>query len=42
MPEALRRHIELIADLLHWTAARGHDPDTFLARAQMCYEAGAA
>ncbi|WP_405614367.1 ATP-binding protein [Streptomyces sp. NBC_00076] len=42
---ALRRRgleesaIELIADLLHWTAARGHDPDDFLDRAQMHYEA---
>ncbi|MCX5184896.1 ATP-binding protein [Streptomyces sp. NBC_00268] len=33
--------IELIADLLHWTAARGHDPDDFLDRAQMHYEADA-
>ncbi|MDL5201790.1 ATP-binding protein [Streptomyces sp. ALI-76-A] len=33
--------IELIADLLHWTAARGHDPDDFLDRAQMYYEAEA-
>ncbi|MFE0807723.1 ATP-binding protein [Streptomyces sp. NPDC058848] len=33
--------IELIADLLHWTAARGHDPDGFLDRAQMRYEAEA-
>ncbi|MGW6920683.1 ATP-binding protein [Streptomyces sp. NPDC054950] len=32
--------VELIADLLHWTAARGHDPDDFLDRAQMHYEAG--
>ncbi|MFE0454872.1 ATP-binding protein [Streptomyces sp. NPDC058914] len=31
--------IELIADLLHWTAARGHDPDDFLDRAQMHYQA---
>ncbi|MFE2315508.1 ATP-binding protein [Streptomyces sp. NPDC059441] len=31
--------IELIADLLHWTAARGHDPDDILDRAQMHYEA---
>jgi anti-sigma regulatory factor (Ser/Thr protein kinase) len=31
--------VELIADLLHWTAARGHDPDDFLDRAQMHYEA---
>ncbi|GGR80373.1 MULTISPECIES: ATP-binding protein [Streptomyces] len=30
--------VELIADLLHWTAARGHDPDDFLDRAQMHYE----
>lgn len=34
--------IELIADLLHWTAARGLDPDDFLDRAQMHYEAEAA
>ncbi|MDQ0991115.1 ATP-binding protein [Streptomyces sp. V3I7] len=31
--------IELIADLLHWTAAQGHDPDDILDRAQMHYEA---
>ncbi|PZH13384.1 ATP-binding protein [Streptomyces sp. NTH33] len=31
--------IELIADLLHWTAVRGHDPDDILDRAQMHYEA---
>ncbi|MFH8799325.1 ATP-binding protein [Streptomyces sp. NPDC017936] len=31
--------IELIADLLHWTTARGHDPDDILDRAQMHYEA---
>ncbi|UXY27803.1 ATP-binding protein [Streptomyces sp. HUAS TT20] len=31
--------IELIADLLHWTAARGLDPDDVLDRAQMQYEA---
>ncbi|MFI0511989.1 ATP-binding protein [Streptomyces sp. WSLK1-5] len=31
--------IELIADLLHWTAARGHDPDDMLDRAQVHYEA---
>ncbi|MGW1163126.1 hypothetical protein ACWD48_34035, partial [Streptomyces sp. NPDC002519] len=31
--------IELIADLLHWTAARGHDPDDILDRAQTHYEA---
>ncbi|GGL71527.1 hypothetical protein GCM10010129_13970 [Streptomyces fumigatiscleroticus] len=30
--------VELIADLLHWTAARGHDPDDLLDRAQMHYE----
>ncbi|MGW7130782.1 ATP-binding protein [Streptomyces bobili] len=34
--------VELIADLLHWTAARGHDPDDFLDRAQMHYEAEAS
>ncbi|MEU3523295.1 ATP-binding protein [Streptomyces sp. NPDC038707] len=30
--------VKLIADLLHWTAARGHDPDDILDRAQMHYE----
>ena len=30
---------ELIADLLHWTAACGHEPDDLLDRAQMYYEA---
>ncbi|WTZ88114.1 ATP-binding protein [Streptomyces sp. NBC_01384] len=34
--------VELIADLLHWTAARGQDPDDVLDRAQMHYEAEAA
>lgn len=34
--------VELIADLLHWTAAQGHDPDDILDRAQMHYEAEAA
>ncbi|MFG3265036.1 ATP-binding protein [Streptomyces bobili] len=34
--------VELIADLLHWTAARGQDPDDFLDRAQMHYEAEAS
>ncbi|MFJ6832106.1 ATP-binding protein [Streptomyces sp. NPDC091209] len=33
--------VELIADLLHWTAARGLDPDDVLDRAQMRYEAEA-
>ncbi|MFI1048614.1 ATP-binding protein [Streptomyces griseoruber] len=33
--------VELIADLLHWTAARGLDPDDVLDRAQMHYEAEA-
>ncbi|MEU2378184.1 ATP-binding protein [Streptomyces misionensis] len=33
--------IELIADLLHWTASRGHDPDEILDRAQVHYEAEA-
>ncbi|MFF7646020.1 ATP-binding protein [Streptomyces canus] len=33
--------IELIADLLHWTAARGQDPDDMLDRAQVHYEAEA-
>ncbi|MFJ9742773.1 ATP-binding protein [Streptomyces sp. NPDC101166] len=31
--------IELIADLLYWSAARGHDPDDFLDRVQTHYEA---
>ena len=34
--------VKLIADLLHWTAAQGRDPDDVLDRAQMCYEAEAA
>ncbi|MBC2863544.1 ATP-binding protein [Streptomyces mexicanus] len=34
--------IELIADLLHLTSARGLDPDDVLDRAQMHYEAEAA
>lgn len=33
--------VELIADLLHWTSARGLDPDDILDRAQMHYEAEA-
>ncbi|MFC4500461.1 MULTISPECIES: ATP-binding protein [Streptomyces] len=33
--------VALIADLLHWTAARGQDPDDILDRAQMHYEAEA-
>ncbi|MDX3454517.1 ATP-binding protein [Streptomyces sp. ME02-8801-2C] len=33
--------IELVTDLLHWTAARGNDPDDILDRAQMHYEAEA-
>ncbi|WP_330339735.1 ATP-binding protein [Streptomyces sp. NBC_00557] len=33
--------VELIADLLHWTAVRGHDPDDILDRALMHYEAEA-
>ncbi|WP_345624167.1 ATP-binding protein [Streptomyces ziwulingensis] len=33
--------VELIADLLHWTAARGLDPEDLLDRAQMHYEAEA-
>ncbi|KPH97622.1 hypothetical protein OK074_6429 [Actinobacteria bacterium OK074] len=33
--------IELIADLLHWTAARGFDPEDVLDLAQMHYEAEA-
>lgn len=31
--------VQLIADLLHWTAARGYDPDDILDRSQMRYEA---
>ncbi|MGA5190645.1 ATP-binding protein [Streptomyces griseoincarnatus] len=31
--------VELIADLLHWTSARGLDPEDVLDRAQMHYEA---
>ncbi|MGW3525442.1 ATP-binding protein [Streptomyces olivaceus] len=34
--------IELIADLLHWSSARGLDPDDVLDQAQMHYEAEAA
>ncbi|MGX1910341.1 ATP-binding protein [Streptomyces phaeochromogenes] len=34
--------VELIADLLHWAAARGNDPDDILDRAQMHFEADAA
>ncbi|WP_405817094.1 ATP-binding protein [Streptomyces sp. NBC_01390] len=34
--------VELIADLLHWTAAQGQDPDDVLDRAQTHYEAEAA
>ncbi|MFF5479856.1 ATP-binding protein [Streptomyces sp. NPDC012935] len=33
--------VELIADLLHWAAAGGHDPDDVLDRAQMHFEAEA-
>ncbi|MFE9440985.1 ATP-binding protein [Streptomyces sp. NPDC006602] len=33
--------IELIADLLHWTAACGRDPEDILDRAQMHYQAEA-
>lgn len=33
---------DLIADLLHWVAARGGDPDGLLDRAQMHYEAEVA
>ncbi|MFD8255103.1 ATP-binding protein [Streptomyces werraensis] len=33
--------VELITDLLHWTSARGLDPDDVLDRAQMHYEAEA-
>ncbi|MFJ8374737.1 hypothetical protein ACIQ9I_24610 [Streptomyces sp. NPDC094461] len=32
---------DLIADLLHWVAARGGDPDGLLDRAQMHFEAEA-
>ncbi|MDX3401067.1 MULTISPECIES: hypothetical protein [Streptomyces] len=31
--------VELIADLLHWTAASGLHPEDILERAQMFYEA---
>ncbi|MFE6283205.1 ATP-binding protein [Streptomyces sp. NPDC057877] len=31
--------VELIADLLHWTAARGRDPEGVLGRAQARFEA---
>ncbi|MEV5870804.1 ATP-binding protein [Streptomyces tendae] len=31
--------VELIADLLHWAAAGGHDPEDVLDQAQMHYEA---
>ncbi|MFK0117029.1 ATP-binding protein [Streptomyces sp. NPDC090994] len=31
--------VELIADLLHWTMANGHDPDDLLDQAQMHFEA---
>jgi hypothetical protein len=31
--------VELIADLLHWTSACGHDPDDIIDRAQTHYEA---
>ncbi|MFF7328557.1 ATP-binding protein [Streptomyces sp. NPDC008150] len=31
--------VELIADLLHWSAARGQDPDDMLDRAQAHFEA---
>ncbi|MGC0426385.1 anti-sigma regulatory factor (Ser/Thr protein kinase) [Streptomyces sp. SAI-195] len=31
--------VELIADLLHWSAAGGHDPEDVLDQAQMHYEA---
>ncbi|WP_306322317.1 MULTISPECIES: ATP-binding protein [unclassified Streptomyces] len=34
--------VELIADLLHWAAARGCDPDDLLDQAVVRYEAGAA
>ncbi|MFC8092465.1 ATP-binding protein [Streptomyces sp. NPDC057301] len=33
--------VELIADLLHWAAARGHDPDDILDCAQVHFEAEA-
>jgi anti-sigma regulatory factor (Ser/Thr protein kinase) len=33
---------DIIADLLHWLAAQGGDPDSVLDRAQMHYEAEAA
>jgi anti-sigma regulatory factor (Ser/Thr protein kinase) len=31
--------VELIADLLHWSSTRGHDPDDILDRAQLHYQA---
>ncbi|MGW0649985.1 ATP-binding protein [Streptomyces umbrinus] len=34
--------VELIADLLHWAAARGQDPEAVLDRAQTHYEAETA
>ncbi|MFE6332692.1 ATP-binding protein [Streptomyces sp. NPDC057798] len=41
-PAALEESaVELIADWLHWTAARGHDPDDFLDRALVHFEAEA-
>lgn len=37
---ALRQSaVELIADLLHWTTANGHEPDDILDQAQMHFEA---
>ncbi|MGW7493292.1 hypothetical protein ACWGKA_03125 [Streptomyces luteogriseus] len=34
--------VELIADLLHWTAAQGQDPNDALDRALVHYEAEVA
>ncbi|MFE6524721.1 ATP-binding protein [Streptomyces sp. NPDC057794] len=44
-PQATHRvesAVELIADLLHYTSARGHGPDDILDRAHLHYEAEAA
>ncbi|MEV4971579.1 ATP-binding protein [Streptomyces scopuliridis] len=42
LPVAEECATDLIADLLHWLAARGSDPDAVLNRAQLHYEAEAA
>lgn len=42
-PAALDETVtDVIADLLHWLAVQGGDPDGALGRAQMHYEAEAA